>query len=495
MNKLNLIPKKFKGRFLSINDSLESYFNKLNFLKKYSKKNNILTNNKVFFGLSAVIILTLSYILLPTLYNKNIAQVEIKNQILKKYNIDIKFNEKIRYGLLPRPHFTTKNLSILYEGREIGNVKTFKSFIDFGNFFSINSLEVKDLLLKKTDFKLNNKDLFFFEKLLNMEPNENEIIFENSNIFFKNFENELLFLNKINEGKFYYDSYNLENVFASKNEIFNTPYTINIKNNKFRKNLHFKFNSKKIRLDIESILNYENQKKQGVVDLLFVNKDESFSYDINKNSFIFSSKDKKKFNGYFDFKPFYLKADFSYNGISIKDFLKNDSILVELIKSEILNNQNLNVNINLNVKNITNIDQLKNLDLKLNLDQGSINFSKSKIKWKDDLEIILNDGILNNDQNEIYLLGKLIINAKNINNFYKSFQIKKIYRKKIKQLELDFVYNFNKNKFIFDNVIIDKKSNNKLNNFLNEFNSGEKKFLNKISFKNFIKDFFKNYAG
>ena len=89
----------------------------------------------------------------------------------------------------------------------------------------------------------------------------------------------------------------------------------------------------------------------------------------------------------------------------------------------------------------------------------------------------------------------MTINAKNINNFYKSFQIKKIYRKKIKQLELDFVYNFNKNKFIFDNVIIDKKSNNKLNNFLNEFNSGEKKFLNKISFKNFINDFFKNYAG
>ena len=76
MNKVNLISKKFKERLLSINESLESYFNKLNFLKKYSKKNHILANNKVFFGLSAVIILTLSYILLPTLYNKNIVQVE-----------------------------------------------------------------------------------------------------------------------------------------------------------------------------------------------------------------------------------------------------------------------------------------------------------------------------------------------------------------------------------------------------------------------------------
>ena len=68
MNKINLIPKKLKQRFLSINNLLESYFSKLNLLKKYPKKNNILANNKVFFGLSAIIILTLSYFLLPTLY-------------------------------------------------------------------------------------------------------------------------------------------------------------------------------------------------------------------------------------------------------------------------------------------------------------------------------------------------------------------------------------------------------------------------------------------
>ena len=60
---------------------------------------------------------------------------------------------------------------------------------------------------------------------------------------------------------------------------------------------------------------------------------------------------------------------------------------------------------------------------------------------------------------------------------------------------MDFVYNFNKNKFIFDNVEIDNESNENLNNFLIKFNSSEKKFLNKISFKNFVKEFFKNYAG
>ena len=38
MNKINLISKKLKQRFLSINNLLESYFSKLNFLKHILKK-------------------------------------------------------------------------------------------------------------------------------------------------------------------------------------------------------------------------------------------------------------------------------------------------------------------------------------------------------------------------------------------------------------------------------------------------------------------------
>ena len=78
MNKHNLLIKKAKQRILSINNSIESYFNKFKFFKKNFKKNEFIRNNRVFFGLSAVVILTLSYFLIPTMYNKNIIQAEIK---------------------------------------------------------------------------------------------------------------------------------------------------------------------------------------------------------------------------------------------------------------------------------------------------------------------------------------------------------------------------------------------------------------------------------
>ena len=96
MNKQSLLIKKILKQFLSINSLLESYFNKLKHFKSSFKKGEIIKNNRVFFGLSAVVILTFSYFLIPTLYDKDDIQTKIKNQILKKYNIDIKFNNQIR---------------------------------------------------------------------------------------------------------------------------------------------------------------------------------------------------------------------------------------------------------------------------------------------------------------------------------------------------------------------------------------------------------------
>tara|TARA_Y100000768_G_scaffold360973_1_gene318638 strand:- start:96 stop:713 length:618 start_codon:yes stop_codon:yes gene_type:complete len=201
------------------------------------------------------------------------------------------------------------------------------------------------------------------------------------------------------------------------------------------------------------------------------------------------------YKGLIDFKPFYLSTEFNYAGLNLKHLFKEDSIFTELIKNEIFTNRNLNSNISLDVKDITNIDELNNLLLKINLQEGIIDLSKTNIMWKDDLKIELSESLLLYDENQINLVGKIVLNFKNINDFYKSFQIKKNARKKIDQIQLDFNYNFDKRKITFDNVKINDKPNLKIQKFIDKFNSNENKMLNKILFKNFVSNFFGIYAG
>jgi len=496
MQKHNLLTKKLKKHFLSINVSLENNFNKLkNFRIKYIKA-QFYKNNKLFWGISIFVILTISYFLAPTAYNKTLTKQLIKNQILNRYDVGIKFNEKITYSLLPKPHFKSKNLSILENDKIIANVKNFRIFFSIDKLFSLDDFEMKDIILDETEFSFYKKDFSFFKKLLKTEPSKNSIIIKNSKIFFKDNDEDVLFINKIFNGEFYYDSKNLENIFSSKNEVFKIPYKLIIKNDKFKKKVFTKFNSKKIRLKIENEMDYTNKFKKGLLEILLINKATSLSYELSDKSLSFKSDDNPNtYEGIIDFKPFYLSTKFNYDGLSLKDVFKDDSIFVELIKNEIFINKNLNTNISLNVKDITNIDELNNLYLNVNVQEGIINFSNSKIMWKDDLKIKLSESLLIYNENQINLIGKLVLEFENINDFYKSFQIKKSARKAIKQIQLDFNYNFDNKKITFDNIKIDNAPNTDIQKFIDEFNSNQNKLLNKVILKNFVNNFFIFYSG
>ncbi len=496
MQKHNLIAKKIKKQILSINNLIESYFNQLKNFNIKNIKAAFNNNSKLFWAVSTFAILTISYFLAPTAYDKSLTKLEIKNQVLNRYGIDLKFNNQIVYNLLPKPHFKSRNLSLIENEKIIGNVENFKIFISIDKLFSFRNIETKDLILDKTEFNLNKNDLNFFYKLLKTEPSKNNIIIKNSKIFFRDKEGELLFINRMPSGKFYYDSNNLKNIFSSKNEVFKTPFKLVVENDKFNKKLLLDFNSKKIRLGIENEIDYTNSSKKGILDILFINKNTVLNYTFDEKNLTFYSKNKKNnYTGSIDFKPFYLSTKLKYDGLSFKNLFKNDSILIELIKNELLNNRNLNALIKLEVDDITNIDELNNLLLKFKIEEGLLNLSDTKIIWKNDLEIKLAESEIIFDQNQIELIGSIILDFKNIDNFYSSFQVKKNNRKKIDQIKLDFNYNLDNKKISFDNVRINSAPNLKVQKFLDNFNMNGNKILNKITFKNFVSNFFDSYAG
>ena len=158
MFKHNLIFKKLKKSFLSINDLIESYFDRFSSFIIKLKKNKYDEHNKAFTIIGTLIILTLGYFLLPTIYDRNIVKSKIQNQLFKKFNIEVRFEDKISYGLFPKPHFNSKNLIILNNKKKIAKIKNFKIFINFDKFFSINNVVTKNAIFKKADFNINKDD-------------------------------------------------------------------------------------------------------------------------------------------------------------------------------------------------------------------------------------------------------------------------------------------------------------------------------------------------
>ena len=486
--------KQIGKQILSINSSIESYFNKLRLFILSLKKFKFDRNNKVFLGFVAVVFLTLTYFLIPTAYNKKLIQAEIENQISQKYQIDIKFNNQISYNLFPKPNFSSKGLSILRNEKDIGIVKNFKIFIGFKNFFRINQIQTLDLVLDKSEFNIKKDDLVFFSNLMKIEPNKNKMIIKNSNIFFKNKADEVLFINQIKNSSLYFDLQNLKNVFTSKNKIFNVPYKFIAKNDKLNKSLDLKIVSKKLVLKIENKTDYGKQNNTGALKVTFKNKNNLFNYDINKDSLNFDLKDTNRFyDGLIEFKPFYLETDLNYEGLNLKNF--SNPLFIEIFRSQILNNENLNAKINLDIKNIYDFDRFSDLSLKFKIEQGKMNFSKSKIKWKNNVNILFEDTNLDFENEKISLNGRMIINIEDKNDFYKSFQINKGLRKDLKNIELDFNYDFNENRIYFDNLRFDNKTNEKLEKFVSKFNSSDDKFFNKITFKTFVNKIFNAYFG
>ena len=495
MNKDNLLAKKLKKQFLLINNSIESFFNQIKPLILRIKKSKFDPNNKNFLFFGIIIIAVFTFFSIPSFYDKNIIQSKIKEQILDKYNVEVRFNDKINFSLLPQPHFVSKDFSILNNNQEIGKINKFKIYISNEKYFSFNDITIRDLIFDKAEFNLNKKNFNFFKKLLLTDPNKETIVIKNSKIFFKDLTDDTLFMLKINEGKFYYDYNKLENILIAKNEIFNLPFSLEVKNEYFNKKLITNFNFKKIRLNIENQINYRDKNKSGSINIDIINKGTKFNYKFDKKSLVYSSEEPNFYEGKIEFKPFYFFGNFNYDNLSIKNVLNNKFIIMEFLRSEILNNQNLNLDLNLNVQNILNINRLNNLFLKIGIVEGYINLSKSSIMWDEDLTIRLNESYLDINENNINLIGNLTFEFHKINNFYKLYQIKKDKRKDIETIEIDFLYNLSENNFNFDNPKVNNKINMRLEKLIENFNKKENRFFNKITFKNFINEFLKAYAG
>ena len=496
MSKKNFFLKYFKDINNFINRLFEKNLNKLNF-KNFK---NLFINNKIVLTFVALFVIFLSYILLPTFYNQSEVSKELKTQLLEKFNLDFKLSKDLKYNIFPKPHFTTTNTEVFFKQNEISKVNKLKIYISLDNFFSLKNIKIRDLILDKANFNLDSKNYEFFIKSLDANLKNGNLTIINSNIFFRNLDNEVLFINKILKMKYYYDSKETKNILYAKNEIFNIPYSINIFSNFDKSIISSKINLNLINLIIKNELSLEGETRIGKSEFVFNKLKRYVEYEIKKNLFKFFVFDKidqpnLSFKGEFNFKPFYAHLIGDLNDINLNYILNTNAIIFQILKTEILNNNNIDFNSNINAKNIYNNPSFKNLNLKSKIKDGLIDIDETKFKWSDIADFQIQESLIFVKDGELFIDGQMNIKIKDYEKIYSFLLTPKNYRNEIQTIDLNFTYNFDQNIAELKDIKVDNKINEKFNKILNNIILQESNMQNKIYLKNLLNKAIKSYAG
>ena len=171
----------------------------------------------------------------------------------------------------------------------------------------------------------------------------------------------------------------------------------------------------------------------------------------------------------------------------------DNSILLNVLKSEILNNESLNAKININIDNLSGTNFLDDIKFSILLEEGEI-FIKDLIgTFKNSVIFNINDTQLIVDNNKLKFAGFMSLDFVDLSNFYAHYQINRNYRKNIKKINFGFLLNLDDQFLEIDNLKVNGKTNQNLEEFLNEFNSNKEDIFNKIIMRNSIKNFLKNF--
>ncbi len=496
MRETNFFIKYLKNISNFINSLLEKNLNKLNF----KNLTFLFKNNKIILTFVALFVLFISYLLLPTLYNQSYVVKELQANIQKKLEIDLKLSQNLRYNFFPKPHFIITEARVYDEQIEISKIEKLKIFVSVKNLFTPKNIVVKNLIFEKANFNLNKKNYNFFLDLLNNDFKDGSLTIKNSNIFFRNLNQDVLFINKILKMKYYYESKELKNIFYSSNKIFNIPFSTKVFFDENKSKIFSIINLDLMKLKIENELILNDNKKKGKSDFIFNKAKRSFVYEIEKNFFNFKIYDKIEepslnYDGKFNFKPFYSTLNGYLDEINLSYIFGKNSIISKLIKTEIFYNKNIDFKLNINADNVYKNENFNNINLNSKIVDGLIDADNTKFEWRNFADFELVETLIFIREGELILDGKLDIKVNNYNKIYKFFLTPKKYRKKINQIDLNFTYNFDKKVAELKDIKIDNKINKNVNKILNNVILKKDDFQNKIYLKNILNKAIKSYAG
>ena len=478
------------------------YFNRLVTQVLFKLKNK---TNYFLISLIFLILIYLSYLLVPTFYDKIWVKDTLENKLKEDFKIDFVLSSDISYNIFPTPHFLIKDAKIFITNdkkKELSKIKKLRIYIKAKNFFNKENISVNEIFISDANFSIQGKDLRYFNKISHNKFINRNIKLNNSNIFFKDNENETIAITKIRFASLFYEESKKLNTFNLNGEIFNLPFDFSLNknfiNNSFKE---INFRSKKLKLTInDKSEKVSNKLISGINTLLFLNTSTITKYNYDNKVISFKSKDSKirnpnrDYNGILSFEPFEFKININAKRFNLFKLLDDDSLLSELLRSKLLFNENLNTNIFFDIGSNINDEIFTSSKMRFNIVNGEINFDQTKL-INDKIGFLeISNSSLYSKNNDLILNSNVIFKIQNSKKLFSFFQTPKKFRKPIKNIFVNFDYDLLSKELIINKIKIDGvENNNEILDFMIDINNIEKYNLNRI--KRVVNKLFSIYAG
>jgi hypothetical protein len=204
---------------------------------------------------------------------------------------------------------------------------------------------------------------------------------------------------------------------------------------------------------------------------------------------------KFSYNGKLNFRPFHSTLEGSTSEINFTHLFTANGIIKELLKTEILNNKNIDFKLNISANEVKNFDQFENISLKSKIQEGLIDVDETKFSWKNFVNFNVTDSLIYIKDGKLILDANSQIDLINLNEVYKFLLTPKNLRKKINKMNINFTYLFDEKIININDIKLDGTLNENLSKNFNQILLKENNLQNKIYLKKLINDVIRSYAG
>ena len=468
----------------NFNTFTQKIFFKLDDLKKkyFGKKTKISNLNKLIITSITMLFFYLFYLSIPTLYDKTWVQNMVEKKLIDEFNINLSSSSEISYNILPSPHFLIKDSKILIvhsdKPAEIATIKKLKVFFFQSNFFKKENIVFKKVYINDANFSLRSRDLFFLKKTIDKKFSKKKININNSKVFFKDDEDNTVAIIKVPQALFFYDNLKLNNIFRVKGEIFKAPFNLNLLKNFDSKKIETLISSDKLKLKISNeYSNLTDKIAEGLMSISVLNFKTQTKYEIEENLIFFESDQTTVKNPNFNYKgrlftkPFNVAFDIELKKYELSKILNLESIFAELIKNEILLNDNISANTSIAIQENKNSELFDSSLVNLNITNGAINFNKSKFINNKIGFLEINNSNLSYTNNDLVLNTDILIDIKNSDSLFSLLQTPKNLRTEIKSIKVNLDFNFLSNQIDVNRIKVgDIDDNDQALKILKELN-------------------------